>query len=72
MGISVVGLQNAANRFSATAGEIVKATSPNLSQGSDLEKAEVAQISNTVSYKANATAVETANRMMGALLNVTA
>lgn len=70
MRIATTGLQNTADRFQRNASAIVKATTTGEDKPGQLESAMVSQMTDTSTYKANANVVETANRMMGSLLDV--
>ena len=71
MGISTAGLLNSASRYDSDATAIVKASSPIASTSGNLENAVVSQISDSASYKANATVLKATDSMMGTLLNLT-
>lgn len=71
MSIAATGLQNTATRFQKDATTIVQSTTTGSDDNGQLESAVVSSLSDTTSYKANASVFKTADRMMGALLDVT-
>jgi hypothetical protein len=70
--IAAAGAQDAASRFAQSAAQVVEASTPGLGKDANLASAIVGMNMAQSDFKASVAVLKTADKMMGALLNIVA